>query len=76
MVDTRIELFDADIWGDYLHVQAGRADWADILDRWEVTLVAIVAANEQLRPFLVAHPAWELLHEDGEGVVYRRIEDG
>jgi len=73
MVDTRIELFDGDTWGDYLHVQAGRADWADILDRWEVTLIAADAGNTQLRPFLDAHPAWELLHEDGEGAVYRRI---
>ncbi len=24
------------IWGDYLHVLGGRADWADILDRWDL----------------------------------------
>ncbi len=74
MVDTRIELFDAQIWGDYLHVIGGRADWTDILDRWEVTLVAISAADEQLRPFIEADPGWELRFEDGEGVVYRRSE--
>ena len=74
MVDTRIELFDREIWGDYLHVQAGRADWADILDRWEITLIAAEAGNVQLRPFLDEHPAWELLHEDGEGAVYRRAQ--
>jgi hypothetical protein len=74
MVDTRIELFDADIWGDYLHVIGGRADWADILDRWGVTLVAISAADGQLRPFIEADPGWERRFEDGEGVVYRRSE--
>lgn len=74
MVDTRIELFDADTWGDYLHVLSGRADWADILDRWDVRFVAIDAADEQVRPFLEAHESWELRHEDEEGVVYRRVE--
>ena len=73
MVDTRIELFDREIWGDYLHVLGGRADWVDILDRWEVSLVAITAADEQVRPFLDAHESWELLHEDDEGVVYGRV---
>ncbi len=74
MVDTRIELFDAEVWGDYLHVQGGREDWADILDRWGVTFVAADAANRQLLPFIEAHPGWELLHEDAEGLVYRRVE--
>ncbi len=76
MVDTRIELFDADVWDDYLHVVGGRADWAEILDRWKVTFVAIDAADEQLRPFIGADPGWELLHEDDEGAVYRRAGTG
>ncbi len=73
MVDTRIELFDSGVWGDYLHVVGGRADWADILDRRGVTLVAVSAADEQLVPFIDVHPGWELLHRDEESVLYRRI---
>ncbi len=72
MVDTRIELFDREIWADYLHVQAGRADWAEILEHWDVSLVAITADNDQLRPFLDEHPGWDLRFEDDEGLVYRR----
>jgi hypothetical protein len=75
MVDNRIELFDGDVWADYLHVLSGRADWADILDRWDVTLVATQASNEQLRPFIEAHAGWELLSEDAESVLYRRLRD-
>jgi hypothetical protein len=75
MVDTRIELFDEQVWGDYLHVQSGRADWAEILDRWEVSLVAVVAGNEQLRPFLDADPRWQLRFADEEGAVYRRLTE-
>ena len=73
MVDTRIELFDRDVWADYLHVLGGRADWADILDRRGVTLVAVSAADEQLVPFIDADPGWELLQRDEESVLYRRI---
>ena len=72
MVDTRIELYDRKVWADYLHVRGGRADWDDILDRWEVDLVALEAGNDQLRPFIEGDPRWDLLFEDGEGVVYRR----
>ena len=60
-------------WGDYLHVVGGRADWADILDRRGVTLVAVSAADEQLVPFIDEHPGWELLHRDDESVLYRRV---
>ncbi len=74
MVDSRIELYDRAIWGDYLHVYSGRADWQEILDRWEVSLVAIVAdESSQLLPFLADNEAWTLLHQDVEGVVYRRV---
>lgn len=75
MVDTRIELFDEAVWSDYLQVHGARADWAQILDRWEVSWVA-VAAEHALRPFLDADPAWELRFEDGEGAVYRRTVAG
>jgi len=72
MVDTRIELFDEDVWSDYLDVAGGRADWAEILERRGVTVVAIAADNEDLAPFIAADPAWALLHEDDEGAVYQR----
>lgn len=72
MVDTRIELFDREIWGDYLHVYDGRADWAQILDRWDVTILAVETGNQQLLPFVAEHPGWERIFEDEEGAVYRR----
>lgn len=72
MVDTRIELFDEEVWSDYLDVVGGRSDWADILDRWGITVVAMTAADEDLVPFMAADPRWELLHEDEEGVVFGR----
>ena len=52
----------------------GRADWAEILDRWEVGLAAIDAENEHLLRFITADPNWELLHEDEDGALFRRVE--
>jgi hypothetical protein len=74
MVDIRIELFDEDIWRDFLDVGSGRADWSEILDRWDVRFAAIDARNEDLLPFISADPDWELLHEDDEGALFRRAE--
>lgn len=74
MVDYRIELFPADVWADYIHVSSGRADWAAILDRWDVSLLAVSECEQgQLLPFLDASDAWSLLFEDEEGALYRRV---
>lgn len=73
MVDSRIELYDREVWGDYLHVASARADWQQILDHWDVSLIATTAGEaSQLLPFLDASEAWTLLHADAEGEVYRR----
>lgn len=74
MVDYRIELFDADILGDYLAVNGGRPDWPDILDRWGVTLIATGSGQAQLRQFVHDGEDWRLLYEGADGVVYRRAE--
>ena len=74
MVDTRIELLGSEIWADYLDVAGGRADWPQILERWDVSLVAVEAENDELLPFIAADGGWVLLHEDDEGAVYRRVE--
>ncbi len=74
MVDARIELYDEDVWVDYIDVTSGRADWAEILERWEVGFAAIGAENDDLLPFITADPDWELLHEDEDGALFRRVE--
>ncbi|MFV2063233.1 MAG: hypothetical protein ACC726_06930 [Chloroflexota bacterium] len=74
MVDSRIELFDREIWGDYLHIASARADWQEILDRWQVSLIATTAGEQsQLSPFLDSSAVWTLLYRDEEGNVYRRL---
>ena len=73
MVDYRIELFPEDVWADYIHISNGRADWAGILDRWGVTLIAASEREQgQLLPFLREDAGWSEVFTDEEGAVFRR----
>ena len=40
-VDSRIEVFPASVWGDYLAVSSGRQGWQRILQRWRVRAVPV-----------------------------------
>lgn len=71
MVDSRIEVYDEAIWSDYLAAIGGRADWPEILDRWEVTYLALMPRTP-LRTFVAQTPGWVLVAEDAEGSLYRR----
>lgn len=52
-VDSRIELFSPEVWGDYLTIIGGSIDSPDILERWGVTAVAIdVESAPELRAVL------------------------
>jgi hypothetical protein len=72
-VDSRIELLPADAWADHLALSAGAPDSASILDRRGVTLV-VANATEQpdLIRLLRSDPAWRLVHEDRDGVIFKR----
>jgi hypothetical protein len=70
-VDSRIELYERSTWSDYLAIQAGRADWPQIVDRWQAD--AIVARRSwRLIPFIREDPAWRLVFEDEDGFVFVR----
>ena len=72
-VDSRIEVIPAEAWDDHLALSAGRADWQAILDRWKVTVV-VASRQEQagLIPLIQASPAWVVLYQDGDGLVFVR----
>ncbi len=72
-VDSRIEVIPAQAWDDHVALSGGSADWQAILDRWKVTVV-VASRTEQaaLIPLLRASPAWTILHEDTDGVVFVR----
>ncbi|HZL33643.1 MAG TPA: hypothetical protein VFC81_06615 [Verrucomicrobiae bacterium] len=72
-VDSRIEVIPTTAWDDHIALSGGVATWQSILDRWGVTVV--VASREEqaaLIPLLRASPAWTLIHEDADGLVFVR----
>jgi hypothetical protein len=72
-VDSRIELFPARIWDEYVNVGGASEGWQEILDRWDVDAVVI---NPGQDGELVAHieddPGWRLAFEDDSGYLFVR----
>ena len=67
-VDSRIELFPADVWRDYTAVVAGREDWLSILERWGVTIVVTAPDEEGFADRLLAAGWVEQVRSD-EGTI-------
>jgi hypothetical protein len=73
LVDSRIEVFDSSVWDGYDRVSGAGAGWQAILDQWRIDVV--VASRRQqgsLIPVIRGDPAWRLVHEDGDGLVFVR----
>jgi hypothetical protein len=70
-IDSRIELFPADVWRRYLDVVAGVDGWSDQLDAWGVTIVVVRAGDTGFAARLKAD-GWQLAHPDAEGAIYTR----
>jgi hypothetical protein len=72
-VDSRIEAFPASVWSDYVAVSDGREGWQTILDDRQVRVV--VADREEqtlLIPLIQRDPAWRLVLDDADGLVFVR----
>jgi hypothetical protein len=74
LVDSRFELMPEGVWSDYEAVSSARADWKEILDRWDIR-VAVLAPDQQeeLIPVMRADPDWKLVYEDADGLIFTRI---
>jgi hypothetical protein len=72
-VDSRIELYPAGVWQQYLDVSAAVEGWRSILDRWDVDVVAVSATQQRpLIPHLRDDPAWRQVYADEDGAVFVR----
>jgi len=51
----------------------GAPNWQSIFDRWSVTVV-VASRTEQaaLIPLIQASPAWTVLYQDADGVIFVR----
>jgi hypothetical protein len=72
-IDSRIELFPAEVWGDYDVVSEAGDGWEAILDRWDVAV--LVLSHEQqaaLIEEIARDPSWRLVYRNPDGVTLVR----
>jgi hypothetical protein len=72
-VDSRIEVYPASVWQDYLNVSLAKLGWQGVLDRWKVRVVA--ASRHDQAPLIDAiatDPGWTLAYEDSDGSIFVR----
>ena len=75
VLDSRIELFPADVWDRYEAIAEGRPEWRQLLDQWGVTLV--IATNERpggLLEQLASDPGWREAYGDADGRLFVRAD--
>jgi hypothetical protein len=74
-VDSRFELFGADVWDEYVGLVNLREGWQDVLDRRGVTIVVIDPERTGgLGEHLAAEPAWRLAYADDAGSIFVRSD--
>jgi hypothetical protein len=75
VLDSRIELFRADVWERYEAVAAGNPEWRTILDGWGVTLVIATDGRAGgLLDQLAAAPDWRAVYSDADGRLFVRAD--
>ena len=68
-IDSRIELFPAQVWDDYAAVVGGREGWSAILDRWAVTVVVVDDKDGDLASRL-GRSGWTRTYAGEDGAVF------
>jgi hypothetical protein len=67
-IDSRIELFPAEVWDDYEAVLAGTDGWQDRLTSWGVDFVVMLPADTAFESRLV-EAGWTVAYRDAQGAV-------
>jgi hypothetical protein len=72
-VDSRIELFPADIWMQYQRVFFAQEGWERVLDRWKVDVLIVDAqADSPLARSVARSSGWRVVYRDSTGLVAER----
>jgi len=71
-VDSRIELYRAEVWDAYGSVAFAGAGWAEALDEWDVEAI-VAEADWELLPRLRQDPGWRVVAEDQDGALLIRV---
>jgi hypothetical protein len=67
-IDSRIELFPAEVWDTYENIVDGGEDWAAQLDGWGVSIVVVPHKDTAMLERLTA-AGWRSVHTDEDGTV-------
>lgn len=74
-VDSRFELFGADVWDEYVGLVNLREGWQEVLDRRGVTIVVIDPQHTaKLGERLAAEPGWRSVYTDVNGSIFVRFD--
>ena len=65
-MDSRIELYPADVWRDYDNVIAGREGWEERLTSWGAT-IAVLAVRDQPTIDRFTKIGWRSVYSDKDG---------
>ena len=70
-IDSRIELFPGEIWGQYETVASGGDGWQAVLDQWGVTIVVAGPRDAPLIARLHGN-GWRDIYVGPDGTILRR----
>jgi hypothetical protein len=71
-LDSRIELFPASVWDDYVAVLDGAPGWERALETWRVTIVVAAGEGESDLGDRLAALGWRATFTDEDGTIYVR----
>jgi hypothetical protein len=72
-VDSRIELFPAEVWDDYFTVTTAAPGWQGVLDRWGVdVLILDPGQSDRLIEAVSDDAAWRAVLVGDDGAVFVR----
>jgi hypothetical protein len=74
VVASLVEVSPQSVWWKYYDASSGVEGWQATLDAWHAD-VAVLSRDQQadLIPRMKADPGWELVYEDAEGLIFRRV---
>jgi len=73
MVNLHVHLIPEEVWSDYLRINAGSADWVNLLDEYGINLVVIDKQSQALLLKRMRESSdWQGLYEDRQAVVLTR----
>jgi hypothetical protein len=71
-IDSRIELFPAQVWEDYARVAAGSEGWQAMLEGWEVKFVVVEGLDPDFAARLES-AGWRQVVVGETGSIWRRV---